>query len=59
MYSVTYLAYNCDDGLGERFGRLFDNLDLAIRYWADVSETEDGVTISVLPETNQEDELPF
>ena len=59
MYSVTYLSYACDDGVGERTGWRFDDFDAALRCWADLSETEDGVTISVVTETVDEDDLPF
>jgi len=59
LYFVSYLAYNCDDGIGERTGWYMDDFDAAMRSCADLSETEEGVTISFVTETVDEDDLPF
>ena len=58
-YSVTYLAYACDDGLPERIIRFFDDFVDAVGYWAECSETEDDCVISLASLNEQEDDLPF
>ncbi len=49
LYAVSYLAYNCDDGIGEKVTRTFDSFYDAFCYCEDVEETEDSVQFHPVP----------
>jgi hypothetical protein len=59
FYTVSYLAYVCDDGVPERITRHFDEFVDAVGYWAECSETEDDCVISLASLNEEADALPF
>ena len=58
-YSVSYLAYVCDDGIPERVTRFFDDFVDALAYWADLSELGDDCVISPVSQKEDSSDIPF
>jgi len=59
FYTVSYLAYVCDDSVPERVTRHFDDFADAVGYWAECSETENECIISLASLNEDDDDVPF